>query len=90
MVHGSELPEQSGGGYVVVGDDITELIAAQRATAWGEVARRLAHEIKPLTPIQLAADGWSIKLAKHLADADAVYAATFSRTHRQSGAGHEA
>ncbi len=54
LVRGSSLP--GGGGYVVVFDDVTQLIAAQRATAWGEVARRLAHEIKnPLTPIQLSA-----------------------------------
>ncbi|MFO7286984.1 MAG: HAMP domain-containing protein [Gammaproteobacteria bacterium] len=45
------------GGYVVVFDDITALIQAQREAAWGEVARRLAHEIKnPLTPIQLSAE----------------------------------
>ncbi|HET8551225.1 MAG TPA: ATP-binding protein [Gammaproteobacteria bacterium] len=44
-------------GYVVVFDDLTTLIQAQRDAAWGEVARRLAHEIKnPLTPIQLAAE----------------------------------
>src|SRR5207244_10948513 len=56
LVRGSPLPETGGGGYVVVFDDVTQLIAAQRATAWGEVARRLAHEINtPLTRIQLAA-----------------------------------
>jgi nitrogen fixation/metabolism regulation signal transduction histidine kinase len=45
------------GDYVVVFDDITDLIQAQRDAAWGEVARRLAHEIKnPLTPIQLSAE----------------------------------
>ncbi len=44
-------------GYVVVFDDVTELVAAQKNAAWSEVARRLAHEIKnPLTPIQLSAD----------------------------------
>jgi len=44
-------------GYVLVFDDVTELVRAQRDAAWGEVARRLAHEIKnPLTPIQLAAE----------------------------------
>ncbi len=44
-------------GYALVFDDITELLQAQRASAWGEVARRLAHEIKnPLTPIQLSAE----------------------------------
>ncbi len=45
------------GGHVIVFDDITALLQAQRDAAWGEVARRLAHEIKnPLTPIQLAAE----------------------------------
>ena len=49
--------EERAAGYVLVFDDITTLIAAQRDAAWGEVARRLAHEIKnPLTPIQLAAE----------------------------------
>src|SRR6266487_1187899 len=63
LVRGSPLPGASGGGYVVVFDDVTQLIAAQRATAWGEVARRLAHEIKnPLTPIQLAAERLQAKL----------------------------
>lgn len=57
-------------GYVVVFDDITELLAAQRAAAWTEVARRLAHEIKnPLTPIQLSAERLQHKLAERL-DAD--------------------
>jgi PAS domain S-box-containing protein len=53
------LPSDSGspGGYVIVFDDITALLQAQRDAAWGEVARRLAHEIKnPLTPIQLSAE----------------------------------
>jgi nitrogen fixation/metabolism regulation signal transduction histidine kinase len=50
-------------GYVVVFDDITHLIQAQRDAAWGEVARRLAHEIKnPLTPIQLSAERLQLKL----------------------------
>ena len=67
LVRGSPLPEAGGGGYVVVFDDITQLIAAQRATAWGEVARRLAHEIKnPLTPIQLAAERLQAKLGDKL------------------------
>jgi nitrogen fixation/metabolism regulation signal transduction histidine kinase len=49
--------DQSPGGYVIVFDDITALLQAQRDAAWGEVARRLAHEIKnPLTPIQLSAE----------------------------------
>ena len=53
------LPAEEGGapGYVIVFDDITALLQAQRDAAWGEVARRLAHEIKnPLTPIQLSAE----------------------------------
>jgi nitrogen fixation/metabolism regulation signal transduction histidine kinase len=49
--------ESHAAGYVVVFDDITALLQAQRDAAWGEVARRLAHEIKnPLTPIQLSAE----------------------------------
>jgi len=58
LCRGTRLPDSSRrGGYVVVFDDVTKLIQAQRDAAWGEVARRLAHEIKnPLTPIQLAAE----------------------------------
>jgi two-component system, NtrC family, nitrogen regulation sensor histidine kinase NtrY len=55
----SELPREGehGEGYILVFDDITALIQAQKDAAWGEVARRLAHEIKnPLTPIQLSAE----------------------------------
>jgi two-component system, NtrC family, nitrogen regulation sensor histidine kinase NtrY len=49
--------EGAGQGYVVTFDDITELVIAQRSTAWADVARRIAHEIKnPLTPIQLSAE----------------------------------
>ena len=49
--------------YVIVFDDVTNLIQAQRDAAWGEVARRLAHEIKnPLTPIQLSAERIKLKL----------------------------
>ena len=54
---------------MVVFDDITHLIAAQRTAAWAEVARRLAHEIKnPLTPIQLSAERLQFKLADKLDD----------------------
>jgi nitrogen fixation/metabolism regulation signal transduction histidine kinase len=57
---------------VVVFDDVTRLIAAQRSAAWGEVARRLAHEIKnPLTPIQLSAERLQMKLADRLSGVDA-------------------
>lgn len=53
--------------YVVVFDDMTNLIQAQRDAAWGEVARRLAHEIKnPLTPIQLSAERIKLKLQNHV------------------------
>ncbi|HQR04071.1 MAG: HAMP domain-containing protein [Proteobacteria bacterium] len=66
LIRGSVLPGDVGG-YVVVFDDITQLLSAQRASAWGEVARRLAHEIKnPLTPIQLSAERLQKKLAGKL------------------------
>ncbi len=72
LLRGSPLPVASGGGFVVVFDDITQLVVAQRATAWGEVARRLAHEIKnPLTPIQLSAERLQAKLAARVAPQDA-------------------
>ncbi len=59
-------------GYVVVFDDISDVISAQRSIAWGEVARRLAHEIKnPLTPIQLSAERLQMKLADKLTPSDA-------------------
>lgn len=68
LIRGSRLPLEIGLGYVVVFDDITQVISAQRAVAWGEVARRLAHEIKnPLTPIQLSAERLRMKLADALA-----------------------
>ena len=69
---GALLPKATGGGFVLVFDDITQLIQAQRATAWGEVARRLAHEIKnPLTPIQLSAERLEMKLVDRLSKEDA-------------------
>lgn len=62
-----------GNGYLVVFDDISEVISANRAVAWGEVARRLAHEIKnPLTPIQLSAERLAMKLGNRLNEADAA------------------
>ncbi|OGA11456.1 MAG: PAS domain-containing sensor histidine kinase [Betaproteobacteria bacterium RIFCSPHIGHO2_12_FULL_69_13] len=72
LARGAGLPGATGGGYVLVFDDITQLMAAQRATAWAEVARRLAHEIKnPLTPIQLSAERLERKLAGRLASEEA-------------------
>ena len=54
--------------YLLVFDDVSEMVSAQRAQAWGEVARRLAHEIKnPLTPIQLSAERLEMKLGGKLA-----------------------
>jgi nitrogen fixation/metabolism regulation signal transduction histidine kinase len=68
LARGSRLPLDARPGSVIVFDDITQVISAQRAVAWGEVARRLAHEIKnPLTPIQLAAERLQMKLAGELA-----------------------
>lgn len=60
-------------GYLVVFDDISEVISASRTVAWGEVARRLAHEIKnPLTPIQLSAERLAMKLEDRLNSDDAA------------------
>jgi nitrogen fixation/metabolism regulation signal transduction histidine kinase len=68
LARGSRLPVGAGSGFIVVFDDISDVISAQRSVAWGEVARRLAHEIKnPLTPIQLAAERMQMKLEGHLA-----------------------
>jgi len=68
VARGAELPDA---GRLLVFDDITEIVSAQRAQAWGEVARRLAHEIKnPLTPIQLSAERLERRLAGKLPDAE--------------------
>src|SRR5450830_295381 len=73
LARGSHLPVESGVGYVVVFDDISNVISAQRSIAWGEVARRLAHEIKnPLTPIQLSAERLQMRLADKLMPQDAA------------------
>ena len=58
LMRSTQLPgTTTAGGHVVVFDDVSELVQAQRDAAWAEVARRLAHEIKnPLTPIQLSAE----------------------------------
>ena len=64
LVRGAVLPNN---GRLLVFDDISEIVSAQRAQAWGEVARRLAHEIKnPLTPIQLSAERLEMKLTGKL------------------------
>jgi len=67
LMRGSGLPGEPAPGCVVVFDDVSELVQAQRDAAWAEVARRLAHEIKnPLTPIQLSAERLAIKLTGKL------------------------
>jgi nitrogen fixation/metabolism regulation signal transduction histidine kinase len=81
LLHGSRLPDSSGGGFVVVCDDITELLSAQRNAAWAEVARRLAHEIKnPLTPIQLSAERLQHKLSDKLNEHDQAMLARSTQT----------
>ncbi len=68
VARGAELP---GNQRLLVFDDISEIVSAQRAQAWGEVARRLAHEIKnPLTPIQLSAERLEMKLSGKVAPAE--------------------
>ncbi len=67
-----DLPEHVDGGYMLVLDDVTELVNAQKEAAWGEVAKRLAHEIRnPLTPIQLSAERLAMKLEPKLSEQDA-------------------
>ena len=68
LVRGAAMPQ---GARLMVFDDITELVSAQRVEAWSEVARRLAHEIKnPLTPIQLSAERLQLKLGPKLEGTD--------------------
>ena len=68
LVRGAQLPQ---GARLMVFDDISEVVSAQRSAAWSEVARRLAHEIKnPLTPIQLSAERLQHKLEAKLEGAD--------------------
>jgi nitrogen fixation/metabolism regulation signal transduction histidine kinase len=72
LMRGTRLGTRGESGYVLVFDDITHLIQAQRDAAWGEVARRLAHEIKnPLTPIQLSAERLQHKLHDKLPEVEA-------------------
>ena len=72
LMRGTRLETAVENGYVVVFDDITHLLQAERQAAWGEVARRLAHEIKnPLMPIQLSAERLQHKLSSKLNKEDA-------------------
>jgi two-component system nitrogen regulation sensor histidine kinase NtrY len=70
----SEQTADAEHGYVVTLDDITELVVAQRTSAWADVARRIAHEIKnPLTPIQLSAERLRRKYGKAITEDRAVF-----------------
>lgn len=72
LAKATPLPADNGGGTVLVFDDITLLVRAQKEAAWGEVAKRLAHEIRnPLTPIQLSAERLAWKLQDKLDEQDA-------------------
>lgn len=81
LLRGTRLPPGVERGYVLVFDDVTKLIDAERNAAWSEVARRLAHEIKnPLTPIQLSAERIARKLNGRLETADAEFLARATQT----------
>jgi len=70
----SEQSGDAGQGYVITLDDITELVTAQRTSAWADIARRIAHEIKnPLTPIQLSAERLRRKYGPLIKDDAAVF-----------------
>ena len=70
IARGAKMP---GSECLLVFDDVSEMVSAQRAQAWGEVARRLAHEIKnPLTPIQLSAERLEMKLTGKVAAAEQI------------------
>ena len=73
IVRGARRAIPDGAARIVVFDDITEVLTAERDTAWAEVARRMAHEIKnPLTPIQLSAERLAMKLAPQLGETEAA------------------
>jgi len=81
LLRGSALPPGAETGYVVVFDDVTHLLQAQRDAAWAEVARRLAHEIRnPLTPIQLSAERVELRLASKLPPPEAEMLTRSTRT----------
>jgi len=70
----AEQSSQSRDSYIITLDDITELVSAQRTSAWGDVARRIAHEIKnPLTPIQLSAERIRRKFGKVITEDKAIF-----------------
>jgi len=70
----AEQTSQSRDSYIITLDDITELVSAQRTSAWGDVARRIAHEIKnPLTPIQLSAERIRRKFGKVIVEDKGIF-----------------
>src|ERR1700681_1544021 len=70
----AEQTSQSRDSYIITLDDITDLVSAQRTSAWGDVARRIAHEIKnPLTPIQLSAERIKRKFGKVIIEDKAIF-----------------
>ena len=77
----SEQAAESDHGYVITIDDITELVLAQRSSAWADIARRIAHEIKnPLTPIQLSAERLRRKYGKVIVEDDRAFSSNAPTT----------
>jgi len=81
-----ERPGEGDGGSVVTFDDVSELVQAQRTSAWADVARRIAHEIKnPLTPIQLSAERLRNKFGKQLTENRELFETLTQTIERQTG-----
>jgi two-component system, NtrC family, nitrogen regulation sensor histidine kinase NtrY len=81
-----DQPESEGHAFVITIDDITDLVAAQRSTAWSDVARRIAHEIKnPLTPIQLSAERIRRRYGKYITEDREVFDQCTDTIIRQVG-----
>ncbi len=82
----TERSDEDEHGYVITLDDITELVAAQRTSAWADIARRIAHEIKnPLTPIQLSAERLKRKYGKTIMQDREVFEQCTETIIRQVG-----
>lgn len=82
----SERTDNKRSGFVITFDDMTDLVAAQRSAAWGDVARRIAHEIKnPLTPIQLSAERLRRKYGKEIVSDPDVFEQCTQTIIRQVG-----
>ncbi len=83
---GPQVPGAEGGGAVMTFDDITELVSAQRTSAWADVARRIAHEIKnPLTPIILSAERIRRKYGKVIVEDRETFEKLTATIERQAG-----